>query len=177
MRVSAVFMKRYYFCRLTGPLNELLRIRFDEHYSHPIAKIAAALCFLFRPLPFVLQTTAHGGSSGTSRLSRPRRFGRIEKHPAQFFQTVGSIAAGIAESLAGYQQVSLGSDSPGVPGRQPLPHGLGQTGAFRHRPTEHRLGVQLIDVLPPRPAAAAIAELKLAKRNLNFRRYDEHGGE
>ncbi len=73
------------------------------------------------------------------------------------------------------QQIALGGNPPAVLRQQPLPHRLRQTRTGRHRPAEQRLGVDLVDVLSARPAAAGEREIKLPQRDLQIGGDDEHG--
>ena len=50
----------------------------------------------------------------------------------------------------------------------------GQTPDIPHRHPQLRLGVDLVDVLPTRPAAARVAKLKLSQRNLKCGGNSEH---
>jgi hypothetical protein len=57
---------------------------------------------------FLVQATADRGFGGFGGPSLFGRFGNGDKHTAEFLQAIGGVSAGIAKSLAGYQEITVG---------------------------------------------------------------------
>ena len=91
----------------------------------------------------------------------------MRQQVAQLGQTIGHVAALIAEPLTRYDNLAASSNATPILLHKPLADRFGQAGRSGHAPPQHRLGVHLVDVLPARAGAAYEREPQLRGGNLD----------
>ena len=130
--------------------------------------------FFLGVLSLVFHSAMHRRPGRPCRPACADRFGRLGNQTAEFLQTIGRIATGVAKPLADYQQIALAGDPSTAFRQQPLPYCFGQAGTRHDWPTQQCLGVHFVDVLSPRPAAAGKGELELPEGDAEMWGDDQH---
>jgi len=130
--------------------------------------------FLLRSLPLFADALFDRSSRAPCwfPLARSRR--NAQKHRSQFFQTVGDIASLIAKPLAVKNQFTVLRHAPAIGCDEPLTHVRWHRWRIDYVPAQSHLRIDLVDVLPARPAAARKRKMKLGQPYHDFVVDDEH---
>ena len=130
---------------------------------------------LLAAFALVFQAFLLRGAGGARGAARPGRDGGFGEGGAEFLEAVGDVSALVAEAAARDDDVALPRHAARVARPEPLLHRLGRALRRRHVPAQHRLGRDLVHVLPAGAARAREAEVDFAQGDAEPLVHDEHG--
>ena len=118
------------------------------------APIFTPLLLLLRLLSLTSQSPLLGSLRwlGWPAFARSRCY--CEYEVAKLVRTISNISPLVAKAFAADYQTTFFVDAPGVCGEKSRSYIFRQAGGSRNIPVQSNLAVDLVDILPARPAAA-----------------------